>query len=64
MNVMLENLQNKTMLENETTQDYEKYKYHVTIQVKKERKKQFIQIWRVSKSPISEITYSLSQFIE
>ena len=39
MNVMLENLQNKTMLENETTQDYEKYKYHVTIQVKKERKK-------------------------
>jgi len=44
MNVMLENLQNKTMLENETTQDYERYKYHVTILVKKERKKQFIQI--------------------
>ena len=38
MNVMLENLQNKTMLENETTQDYEKYKYHVTIQVKKREK--------------------------
>ena len=39
MNVMLENLQNKTMLENETTQDYEKYKYHVKKSSKKREKK-------------------------